>query len=111
MTMKTLKGMTTIFCRTLTIIMALSPVFCCGQLNFSNTPLTNEFTQQPLSSDTTKCVVLIHGWNPSGAANCYDINNGFEFYNLLNNLKSELQYTGWGIIAYHWEKDADTGAI
>ena len=73
--------------------------------------LIDEMTGQPLSSSCTKCIVLVHGWNPSGANNCYDINNGFEFYNLLLNLKARLNGSGWSIVAYDWHQDASTGLI
>ena len=53
--------------------------------------LIDEMTGQPLSSTATKCIVLIHGWNPSGDVNCY----GGEFSSLLINLKAKLAGTGW----------------
>ncbi len=73
--------------------------------------LTDERTGQSISASTTKCIILIHGWNPSGAANCYDINNGFEWFNLINNLKLQLNGSNWGLVTYHWETDAATGNI
>jgi hypothetical protein len=73
--------------------------------------LTDERTGQSISASTTKCIILIHGWNPSGAANCYDINNGFEWFNLIINLKAQLNGSSWGLVTYHWEADADTGSI
>ena len=73
--------------------------------------LTDERTGQSISASTTKCIILIHGWNPSGAANCYDINNGFEWFNLIINLKAQLNGSSWGLVTYHWETDADTGSI
>jgi hypothetical protein len=69
--------------------------------------LIDELTGQPLSSTATKCIVLIHGWNPSGAVNCY----GGEFSSLLTNLKIKLAGTGWSIVAYDWHQDASTGYI
>lgn len=73
--------------------------------------LTDERTGQSISASTTKCIILINGWNPNGAANCYDINNGFEWFNLLNNLKARLSGSSWGVIAYDWHQDASTGYI
>ena len=73
--------------------------------------LTDERTGQSISASTTKCIILIHGWNPSGAANCYDINNGFEWFNFIINLKAQLNGSSWGLLTYHWETDADTGSI
>jgi hypothetical protein len=73
--------------------------------------LTDEQTGQPISATTTKCIILIHGWNPSGANDCYDFDHGFEFYNLISNLKLELKTSGFAIVAYDWHLDADTGAI
>jgi sugar lactone lactonase YvrE len=73
--------------------------------------LIDEMTGQPLSSSATKCIVLVHGWNPGVVANMYDLNNGFEFFELINNLKLKLRNTGWSIVAYDWHQDAATGSI
>ena len=98
-------------------------IFLCGALQTlaqctmptPSTPtyptLTDELTGQPISSSSTKCVVLTHGWNPGGANDCYDINHGFEWFNLLENLKLALKGSGWNIIAYDWHTDANTGLI
>ena len=69
--------------------------------------LIDEMTGQPLSSSATKCIVLIHGWNPSDANNCYS----GEFASLLTNLKAKLAGTGWSIVAYDWHQDASTGYV
>ncbi len=71
--------------------------------------LTNELTSQSLSASTTKCIVLIHGWNPENVADRYQYSD--QLFYLLNVLKLKLNGTGWGLIAYHWEKDAATGSV
>src|ERR1035437_861739 len=73
--------------------------------------LIDEMTGQPLASSATKCVVLIHGWNPGNAPNCYDLSDAFEFYELISNLKLKLKNTDWSIVAYDWHDDASTGYI
>ena len=70
--------------------------------------LINELGGQPISAATTKCVILIHGWNPDGNANCY---SGLEWSSLLNNVKARLNGSGWGVVAYDWHEDAATGGI
>ncbi len=73
--------------------------------------LIDEMTGQTLSSAATKCIVLVHGWNPYGVTDMYDINDGFEFYELIINLRAKLQGTGWSIVAYDWHQDASTGLV
>lgn len=73
--------------------------------------LINELGGQPISATTTKCVILIHGWNPDDYSNFYDLNSGFEWFNLLTSLKARLNGSGWGVVAYHWEDDAATGEV
>jgi sugar lactone lactonase YvrE len=90
---------------------ALATANCWSQSMTYPSVLTNELTGLPLSGSATKCIVLIHGWNPSGASNCYDVNNGYEFFNLITNLKLGLKNTDWNLVAYHWEADANTGPI
>ena len=70
--------------------------------------LTDERTGQTISASTTKCIVLIHGWNPDDDANCY---SGLEWSSLLTNLKDRLIGSGWGVVAYDWHTDAATGNI
>ena len=67
--------------------------------------LVDEMTGQPLSSHATKCIILIHGWNPDGSDNCY----GGEFSTLISKLKAKLSGTGWSLVAYDWHTDASTG--
>ena len=74
--------------------------------------LIDEMTGQPLSSTTTKCIVLIHGWNPNGPHDdFYSQNNSIEFSSLIGSLKLKLKGSGWAVVKYHWEIDADTGLI
>ena len=94
------------------LVVSSSWAQCIGTTTPTITPtypptLTDELTGQPVSSATTKCIVLIHGWNPG--ADAYAANNSLEFSALLINLKLKLNGSGWGIIAYHWETDASTG--
>jgi hypothetical protein len=92
------------------IFVACFCVSAHAQMTYPPT-LTDERTGQSVSASTTKCIILIHGWNPSGAANCYDINNGFEWFNLITNLKLQLSGSSWSLVTYHWEIDAATGNI
>ncbi len=70
--------------------------------------LINELGGQSISATTTKCAILIHGWNPDGNINCY---GGLEWSSLLNNVKARLNGSGWGVVAYDWHEDAATGGI
>src|ERR1039458_7762650 len=100
------------------LLLVLAPTASRAQCSIpapTSTPnyptLVDEMTGQPLSASATKCLILIHGWNPGGAANCYSLSSAFEFFNLLNNLKAKLQGKGWSIVAYDWHQDASTGQI
>lgn len=77
-----------------------------AQMHYPAT-LNDELTGQPISALTTKCAILIHGWNPDNDPNCYA---GFEWANLLSNLGLRLGATDWGIVAYDWHTDAATGS-
>lgn len=71
----------------------------------------NQITE---ASDIRKCIILIHGWNRESDHNAYDNDtdpDNRRFYELRNNLISELEYSEWKLITYHWERDADTGGI
>ncbi len=78
-----------------------------AQMHYPAT-LIDERTGHSLSTTATKCVILIHGWNPDGNPNCY---SGLEWSSLLNNLKARLNGSGWGVVAYDWHEDAATGGI
>ena len=109
---KTMKHLSIFFCAVfLTFATSPSRAQCVipSPTSSPNYPpaIIDEITGQPLSSTATKCIVLIHGWNPSSAVNCY----GGEFSSLLINLKARLTGTGWSIVAYDWHQDASTGYI
>jgi hypothetical protein len=70
--------------------------------------LIDERTGHSLSATSTKCVILIHGWNPDGNPNCY---SGLEWSSLLNNVKAQPNGSGWDVVAYDWHEDAATGGI
>jgi pimeloyl-ACP methyl ester carboxylesterase len=79
-------------------------------LHFAPTLVTTETdgTELPLGSSTKKLVVLIHGWNPGSNPDSYT----GEFASLESQLRSQLATaTDWKLLKYHWEADADTGAI
>jgi uncharacterized repeat protein (TIGR02543 family) len=76
-------------------------------LTFPST-LSNEIDGSPIDNTTRKVVVLIHGWNRSGASNAY---NEGEWALLNSTLKTKLAGTGWKLVVYHWETDANTGFI
>ncbi len=63
--------------------------------------------EAPLSADTKKLIVLIHGWNSSGQDNSYTN----EFANLVSAIQGRIQNTDWRLVVYHWEADADTGFV
>ena len=84
-----------------------STSFVRAQMHYPST-LINEFGGQPISAATTKCAILIHGWNPGANTNCYA---SFEWSNLLTALRGRLNGSGWGVVAYDWHEDAATGGI
>ena len=101
-----MKYLPILFCA-LFLTLAISPNLAHAQLNYPPT-LIDERTTQSIPASITKCIILIHGWNPSGAANCYD---SLEWSSLLISLKARLIGSGWGVVAYDWHTDAATGNI
>ena len=73
------------------------------------TVLINEMTQTPIDYTTKKVVIFIHGWNPDGSPDSYAASP--EWSNLETQMKASLSGSDWGLILYHWEKDANTGLI
>lgn len=67
------------------------------------------FTSRQVSPSTRKVIVLIHGWNRTGDGDAYDAIDGDEFYTLARRLAAACANTGWDLLVYHWELDADTG--
>lgn len=76
------------------------------KLHFSNTLYTQSSTSLP--SDAEKVIVLIHGWNPDSNSYAYGL-DGDEFDKLYKEVKAKIAGTGWHLVLYHWEEDADTG--
>jgi hypothetical protein len=56
-------------------------------------------------------IVLVHGWNPDSKYDMYDGN----FARIKDAAIAEIRNNGaeddWGVVQYHWERDADTGTI
>lgn len=69
--------------------------------------LKGKIFSEALPNDAKKVIVLIHGWNPDGK----DYHYSNEFNELYENLRSELINTGWHVVLYRWEADADTGPV
>jgi hypothetical protein len=69
---------------------------------------SDQNTGRPLGTSDRNVVVLIHGWNPSGSTDSFAT---VEFTALINGLKHILNRTDWKLVLYHWETDANTGAI
>ena len=72
------------------------------------TSLTNEIDGCRIDASARKLVVLIHGWNPSGAPDSY---TGTEWSLLKNAARLKLAGSDWKLVPYHWEPDANTGLI
>jgi hypothetical protein len=67
-----------------------------------------------IDATARKAVILIHGWNPTslGGPECGDDSySSTEFFSLVTRLHLQLRNTGWKLILYHWEADADTGPL
>jgi hypothetical protein len=76
-------------------------------LHFKNT-LTDEITNHLLPSDTSKVIVVIHGWNPTSDPAPYS--NSDEWLSLKSNLRNGISASsGWKLVFYDWHEDADTG--
>lgn len=73
------------------------------KLHFPNQ--LKDLAADPLPSDAQKAIILIHGWNPD--SHVFHYANNFE--DLHEALSAELAGTGWHIVLYRWEADADTG--
>jgi uncharacterized repeat protein (TIGR02543 family) len=69
--------------------------------------LTNELNHTVLGSDARKVIIVVHGWQPCGGnGNAYAAPGSL--YNLSQQLINQLSGSGWQLVLYHWEKDADT---
>ncbi len=88
-----------------------SEFYLFRKLHFENTLVniaTSTLDGSRIDQDTTRVIVLIHGYNPDSAENGYV---GNEFSQLQNSLNAKLKESDWKLILYHWEKDADTGPL
>ena len=101
----TMKHSASLYCAILLSFGAATPLQ--AQMHYP-TNLINELGGHSISATTTKCVILIHGWNPDANPNCY---SGPEWSSLLTNLKARLNGSGWGVVAYDWHEDAATGSV
>ena len=64
----------------------------------------------PVPSDSRKLIVLIHGWNPTPKNDFYSQDPNDSFTKLATALHEEIgSNSGWNLVGYHWEADADTG--
>jgi uncharacterized repeat protein (TIGR02543 family) len=66
-------------------------------------------TSQAITSDTTKCLVLIHGWNPGNQSDMFESSD--TLYYLKNILLLRFAGTGWKLATYGWEQEAATGSV
>lgn len=55
-------------------------------------------TSQAITSDTTKCLVLIHGWNPGNQSDMFESSD--TLYYLKNILLLRFAGTGWKLATY-----------
>ena len=84
------------------LILTTSPSWA---LNFPAV-LNDEMSQTALGLNTKKVTIVIHGWQPcGGSGNAYASGS---LYNLSQQLKTSFQGTGWQLVLYRWEQDADT---
>lgn len=80
----------------------------CWALTFPSS-LTNEIDSARIDASARKLVVFVHGWNPQGHSDKYQ--ESTEWFLLKNSMRLFLNGTDWKLVAYHWESDANTGAI
>ena len=88
------------------------------RLHFQNTQL-DVISGPPIGQNTTRLLVLVHGWNRDSVPNSYscpgDPNNSCAHYEeLVFNIRQWLLargMTNWQVILYDWSADADTGGI
>ena len=69
--------------------------------------LTDEITNTTLGSDSSKIIVVIHGWNRTSDSNPFL----GEFESLKTSLTSVITNKGWKLVFYDWHEDADTGGV
>lgn len=67
---------------------------------------SDQITGTALKNSDRSAVVLIHGWNPDGYANKFA--DG-DWPQLVSALHTRLNNTGWKLLLFHWESDANTG--
>jgi hypothetical protein len=63
---------------------------------------------QSFPSAVKKAIVVIHGWNPSSAADPY---TPAYWRDLRQNLEKQVQGKGWTVYFYNMARDMDTGAV
>lgn len=71
-------------------------------------------SEPPLDARAEKLIVLIHGWNPDSNRNSYTDDKPMpdsEFNCLITQLLRQIPKSGWKLIRYRWEADADTGPV
>jgi len=90
----------------LTVLLAsVNPL--CALTGGSLSPDPNGGTA--LNSNDRSVVVLIHGWTQNDATD-----NAFgsgDLLNLVNALHTQLLWSEWKLLLFHWEADAATGKI
>ena len=74
-------------------------------LHFKDT-LVDEMTNRVLGSDTSKIIVVIHGWNPTSDDDPFS----GDFVELRDALKNKLAGSEWKLVFYNWKEDSDTGS-
>ena len=83
------------------------------KLHFQTDPvvLTNELTGKPLKPEASKLIILIHGWNPDGDKAKDSYQDGSEFGELSQALRTKMKKkSDWALVHYHWETDASAGS-